>query len=79
MTTIAGLLAVALVTVRGQKADRQIVPIPPPTIHTHTHTHTHTDTHNIWLSVICACSLSVLETGKDQIGLSGVRCVTCLI
>jgi len=74
MTTIAGLLAVALVTVRGQKADRQIVPIPPPTIHTHTQT----DTHNIWLSVICACSLSVLETGKDQIGLSGVRCVTCL-
>jgi len=48
MTTIAGLLAVALVTVRGQKADRQIVPIPPPTVHTHTHT------HNIWLSVICA-------------------------
>jgi len=71
MTTIAGLLAVALVTVRGQKADRMIVPIPPPpTVHTHT--------ISGYLLYVLG-SLSVLETGKDQIGLSGVRCVTCLI
>jgi len=76
MTTIAGLLAVALVTVRGQKADRMIVPILPSH---RTHTHTHTQTHTIsgYLLYVPG-SLSVLETGKDQIGLSGVRCVTCL-
>lgn len=52
MTTIAGLLAVALVTVRGQKADRP----NPPSHRTHT--------HNTWLSVICAWEFECFENSK---------------
>ncbi len=65
MTTGTGLLAVALATVRGQKADRQTVPIPL-LLYTHT-------ISNYLLYV--PESLCVLETIKDQVGVSAVRCL----
>lgn len=65
MTTGTGLLAVALATVRGQKADRQTIPIPL-LLYTHT-------ISNYLLYV--PESLCVLETIKDQVGVSAVRCL----